>query len=78
VSLKWTASTDTGGSGVANYDVFRSRTSGGFYTRVATTGSTSLVNTGLSSGATYWYYLKARDGAGNLSAASVKVSVRAK
>lgn len=75
-SLKWTASSDTGGAGLAGYDVYRARKSGGTYTKVASTTSESFVNTGLTSGQTYWYYVKARDGANNVSAASSKVSVR--
>jgi spore germination protein YaaH len=75
-SLKWSPSTDVGGSGLNGYDVYRARSSTGTYTKIATTTATSFVNTGLPGGLTYWYFVKARDGAGNLSSASNKVSVR--
>jgi spore germination protein YaaH len=76
-SLQWTASTDAGGSGLAGYNVYRANSSDGTYKKIGTASTTSFANTGLSSGATYWYRVKARDGAGNVSAASNKVSVRA-
>jgi spore germination protein YaaH len=76
-TLRWTSSTDTGGSGLASYSIYRATSSGGTYTKIGTPTTPSLTNSGLSSGVTYWYFVKARDGAGNLSAASNKVSVRA-
>ncbi|HUR78972.1 MAG TPA: glycosyl hydrolase family 18 protein [Acidimicrobiales bacterium] len=76
-SLKWTGSTDAGGSGVSRYYVYRATSSGGTYAKVGGTTSTSFVNTGLTPGATYWYYVRARDTAGNMSGLSNKISVRA-
>jgi endo-1,4-beta-xylanase len=67
VSLSWTASTDN--VGVTGYQVFR----GG--TQVGTPTSTSYTDTGLAASTLYTYTVKARDAAGNVSAASNSVSV---
>jgi chitinase len=66
VSLAWTASTDN--VGVTGYDVFRGTT------KVATATTTSYTDGGLSASTAYTYTVKARDAAGNLSAASNQVS----
>ena len=76
VTLTWSASTDTGGSGLAGYYVYRSSSQGGAYSRVRTTTSTSWTNGDLSRNRTYWYYVIAFDRAGNRSGASNTVSVR--
>ncbi|WP_258171224.1 fibronectin type III domain-containing protein [Paenibacillus sp. R14(2021)] len=68
VSLAWTASTDN--VGVAGYDVYRGTTLAG-----STTGATSLTVTGLTAGTAYSFTVKARDAAGNVSAASTALSV---
>ncbi|MFF4650613.1 glycoside hydrolase family 6 protein [Streptomyces sp. NPDC001380] len=67
VSLSWTASTDD--TGVTAYDVYR----GG--TKVGTTAGTSYTDTGLTAATAYSYTVKARDAAGNTSAASTALSV---
>ncbi|MFC6085228.1 cellulase family glycosylhydrolase [Sphaerisporangium aureirubrum] len=64
-NLTWTASTDTGGSGLAGYNVYQD---GGTLLGQSTTNSISL--TGLTAGLQYRVYVRARDGAGNLSANS--------
>ena len=71
VGLSWTGSTDSGGSGLAGYRVYRSTTSAssGFVV-IASPISTSYTDTGLRSGRTYWYYVVAYDGAGNTSSPS--------
>jgi chitinase len=66
VSLSWGASTDN--VGVTGYDVFRGST------KVTTVTGTSFTDTGLSASTTYAYTVKARDAAGNVSAASNQVS----
>jgi hypothetical protein len=77
-TLRWTASTDAGGSGLAGYEVWRSTTgAGGSFTKVAATGSTSYTNSGLVSGQTYWYYVVAYDGANNISTPSNTASAKA-
>ncbi|MEV4555448.1 glycoside hydrolase family 6 protein [Kitasatospora sp. NPDC049285] len=67
VSLSWTASTDN--VGVSGYDVYR----GG--TLVGSTNNLSFTDTGLSASTAYSYTVKARDAAGNVSAASAALSV---
>ncbi|MGI8519613.1 MAG: DUF4082 domain-containing protein [Actinomycetota bacterium] len=81
VNLSWSASTDAGGSGLAQYIVWRS-TSGasGPFTSVATVvfTSTSYSDTTLSSKVSYWYRVTAVDRAGNQSQPSNIVSAHAK
>jgi cellulose 1,4-beta-cellobiosidase len=73
VPLSWTASTDnTGGTGVAGYEVYRGTT------LVATTTSTSYTVTGLTAATAYSFTVKAKDLAGNVSAASAAVSATTK
>ncbi|NPC68979.1 alpha-amylase [Corallococcus exiguus] len=67
VSLSWTASTDN--VGVTGYLVFRNGT------QVGSPTSTSYTDSGLSSNTAYGYTVKARDAAGNTSAASTALSV---
>ena len=64
ITVKWNASTDTGGSGLAGYQVYRDGT------LVTTTTATSYVDTGLSSSTQYCYSIVASDDAGNNSSAS--------
>jgi endoglucanase Acf2 len=68
VTLTWNAATDTGGSGLAGYDLLR----GGV--KVASPSGTSATDSGLAPGSSHTYTVKARDGAGNLSAASAPVT----
>jgi chitinase len=67
VALSWTASTDN--VGVTGYQVFRGTT------LVTTATGTSYTDTGLAASTTYSYTVKARDAAGNVSAASNALSV---
>ncbi|MEW9702223.1 discoidin domain-containing protein [Paenibacillus sp. SI8] len=62
INLSWNASTDN--VGVSNYEVFRD----GILTGTST--STSYNDTGLAATTTYSYTVKAKDAAGNVSAAS--------
>ena len=71
ISLSWGASTDTGGSGLAGYNVYRN----GAGTPTAQTTGTTFTDTGLTPNTTYTYTVRARDGAGNLSANSNQISV---
>ncbi|MCY9691482.1 fibronectin type III domain-containing protein [Paenibacillus alginolyticus] len=66
VSLSWTASTDN--VGVTGYDVYN-----GASLAVSVTGTTATV-TGLAASTTYTFTVKAKDAAGNVSAASSSVS----
>ena len=54
VSLKWSKLT-----GVTEYEVYRSTSKASGYKKVATTTGVSCKNTGLSSGKTYYYKVKA-------------------
>src|SRR5262249_46238567 len=73
ISLSWTASTDN--VGVAGYNVYRSPTgAANSFTQVGTPKSTAYADSALSPSTTYYYQIKARDAAGNLSAASATVS----
>ncbi|WP_442815132.1 carbohydrate binding domain-containing protein [Streptomyces sp. NBC_01298] len=66
-SLSWSASTDN--VGVSGYDVYQ----GG--TKVATSGTTSATVSGLTPSTAYAFTVRARDAAGNTSAASNTVNV---
>ncbi|GAA1659135.1 endo-1,4-beta-xylanase [Catellatospora bangladeshensis] len=73
-SLSWTASTDN--VGVTGYDVLRAPgTSGGSFTQVGTSTTTSFSDTGLSANTSYRYQVRARDAAGNVSSVSNTVTV---
>src|SRR5205807_313322 len=66
-NLSWSASTDN--VGVTGYIVRRNGS------HVATAGTTSLGDTGLSAATTYSYTVAARDAAGNISPDSASVSI---
>ena len=73
ISLAWSASTDN--VGVANYQVLRAPgTSGGSFTQIGTSTTTSFVNSGLSASTTFRYQVRAVDAAGNVSAVSNTVT----
>lgn len=76
VSLSWSGSTDSGGSGLAGYEVWRRTGTSGSFTRIATSTTTSYTNSGLSRGTTYYYYVIAYDRAGNRSGASNTASAK--
>ncbi|TDD49070.1 beta-1 4-xylanase [Nonomuraea terrae] len=67
-ALTWTASTDSGGSGLAGYDVYREQ--GATDTLLGQGAANSVTLTGLTPNVQYQVYVRARDGAGNLSANS--------
>ncbi len=69
VQVGWSAASDA--NGVAGYDVLRNGATVG-----SVSGSTlTFTDVTVAAGTTYQYTVEARDGAGNLSAASVPVSV---
>ena len=61
INLTWSAAT-----GATSYNIWRSRVSGGPYTKIGTSGSTSYSSTGLATGTTY-YYVVTSTGAGGTS-----------
>ncbi|SCF25063.1 cellulose 1,4-beta-cellobiosidase [Streptomyces sp. LcepLS] len=66
VSLSWSASTDD--TAVTGYDVYRDGT------KVTTTSATSYTDPGLKASTAYAYTVRAKDAAGNVSAASAAVT----
>jgi cellulase/cellobiase CelA1 len=73
-NLSWNASTDN--AGVTGYDILRAPgASGGTFSQVGTSTTTSFTNAGLSANATYRYQVRARDAAGNTSPVSNTITV---
>ena len=69
--LKWNAV-----SGAAKYEVYRARSKDGTYTKYSTTTGTAYTNSSyLTSGATYYYKVRALDANGNAGPYSAVVSV---
>ena len=72
IALAWTAPTNTGGSAIENYQVFRGTTSGGESTTpLATVTAATYTDTSSTRGVTYYYTVKAHNAQGN-SVASVE------
>jgi hypothetical protein len=72
INLSWSAA-----SGATSYTVLRSTTSGGPYSSVGTSATTSFSNTGLSCNTTYYYVVTASNGScssGNSAQASATTS----
>ena len=68
ISLAWSASTDTGGSGLSGYRIERcSGASCSNFAQIATSTSASYADSGLVASTTYRYRVRAVDGAGNVS-----------
>jgi len=75
INLTWASSTDSGGSGIAGYNIFRCP--GGACTpsaEIATSSGASYSDTGLSASTTYTYAIQAFNGVGTLSATSTNAS----
>ena len=77
VALTWAASFDEG-SGMAGYEVLRSTSAGGPWTLIGAPVDPSLMDAAAVKGRTYWYVARALDKAGNQSAVSPAVSVKAR
>jgi mannan endo-1,4-beta-mannosidase len=74
VILSWNASTDN--VGVTGYDILRAPgASGGSFTQVGTSTTTSFTNSGLTPATTYRFQVRARDAAGNTSPVSNTLTV---
>ncbi|HET9137974.1 endo-1,4-beta-xylanase [Actinophytocola sp.] len=71
-ALAWTASTDTGGSGLAGYNIYRRQGTTDTLLSQSTANSTTLSN--LTPATAYVVVVRARDGAGNLSPTSAAAS----
>lgn len=73
ISLAWNASSDnSGGSGVAGYDVYRNGN------LVGSPTTTSFTNSGLAASTSYSFTVRARDNAGNASAQSAAITASTK
>ena len=70
ISLSWSASTDTGGSGLAGYRIYRD----GSATPLASVTGTSFTDGGLAAQSSHSYQVSAYDGAGNESAVAGPVT----
>src|SRR5439155_2302858 len=70
MSLSWAASTDSGGSGLKGYNIYR----GGVFLKQVLVPATSSSDTGLTASTAYSYTILAVDNAGNASAQSAAVS----
>jgi len=70
ISLSWNASTDTGGSGLTGYRIYRD----GSAVPLANVTGTTFTDTGRTSGSIHTYQVAAYDGAGNESAAAGPVT----
>ena len=70
INLTWLASTDTGGSGLKGYNVYRN----GVYMKQVLAPATSSSDGGLAASTVYSYAVKAVDNAGNASAMSTTAS----
>ena len=74
VALSWNASTDD--TGVAGYQVWRSRSSTTGFAQVGTATGTSYTDASPARKATYYYRVRAYDAAGNLSTYAGPVAAR--
>ncbi|MEW6027447.1 MAG: fibronectin type III domain-containing protein, partial [Planctomycetota bacterium] len=74
IDLAWTASTDTGGSGLAGYKVYQSTNGITYALRSTLNATTSYNDSGLSASTTYWYKVASYDNAGNTSGQSSPAS----
>ena len=70
ISLGWSASTDTGGSGLAGYRIYRD----GGATPLTSVAGTTFTDTALAAATSHSYRVTAYDAAGNESAAAGPVS----
>jgi chitodextrinase len=70
VSVSWKPSVDSGGSGLAGYEVYRGPSRSGPFVKVATVTGTGFVDMSVVPRTQYAYYVKAYDRAGNVSAGS--------
>lgn len=73
-TVSWSGS-DTGGTGIASYDIYVSDNDGGYTLWKNATTSTSATYSG-ADGHTYTFYSRARDVAGNLEAAPAQADTQ--
>ncbi len=73
LGLSWLAPLQPG-TGFAGYDVYRALAAESTFAKIGSTASTSYVDTGLTQGASYKYYIVSRGDAGSVSAPSTTVT----
>jgi hypothetical protein len=76
VALSWQGAADCNGGAVAGYNLYRSATSGGEYTKVNSSliTGTQYDDTGLENGTTYYYVVTSVDSDGDESVRSQEVT----
>ena len=75
LTLNWAPSTDN--RGVARYEILRAPgATGGTFTQIGTSSTTTFGDSGLSAGTTYRYQVRARDAANNASGVSGTLTVQ--
>jgi fibronectin type 3 domain-containing protein len=74
VLLKWNPSASKTGSAVTGYRVYRTQTDGA-YSPIASVNAPTYVDSTVTAGTTYGYFVKALDAAGHESRPSNYVSV---
>ena len=74
VRLSWSPSTDSGGSGLAGYEVYRSSSPTGAFTIIGTSATTGYIDYSAVRRTTYRYYVRSYDQDGNRSPDSSVVS----
>lgn len=72
LTISWTAPSSSGGSGILRYDIYRAQ-AGASYTKAGSTTQTSLLNTNLTNGQSYSFYVVAVNNELAESAASTAV-----
>ncbi len=74
--LSWSPANDSEGSLPITYNIYRSTSSGSqeFANPIASTTDTSYIDTGLTTGTTYYYVVRAQDSAGNEDGNLVEMS----
>jgi fibronectin type 3 domain-containing protein len=64
VSLDWDANIETD---LAGYDIYRSQTSGGFYTLIQNVTASEYLDNNVDNGTRYFYVVTAKDTSGHVS-----------
>ena len=71
VNLKWNPSTDSGGSGLKGYEIYRN----GIYIGLVLAPATNLIDNGVAAGTSYSYRVSSLDNADNFSIPSAAANV---
>ncbi len=74
VALKWSAPTNLG-TGFDGYNIYRSATETGTFSRIGASSGTSYIDDGLTKETPYFYQLKSKDNTGQTSISSETIDV---